>query len=142
MMELQYNGHAYSKRFSRELVSVMCVEANLPYNASSSIDWRRSSRRQLRVRDKRVGQLLQRCSGRYFWPDGVRFTCHQNNKRRFLRRSISPLPKTPPLPLKWSDEDTELELYAKEHGYDLEEGELSPGRHSVCNRLENLSMKK
>ncbi|AJD09271.1 late expression factor 6 [Condylorrhiza vestigialis mutiple nucleopolyhedrovirus] len=141
-MELYYNGHAYSKRFSRELVLFMCVEANLPCNASSSIDWRRSSRRRLRVRDKRVGQLLQRCSGRYFWPDGVRFTCHQNNKRRFSRRSLSPLPQTPPLPFKWSDENTELELYAKEHGYDLEEGELTPDRDSMCDRLENLNVKK
>ncbi|ABI13823.1 late expression factor 6 [Anticarsia gemmatalis multiple nucleopolyhedrovirus] len=141
MMELQYNGHAYSKRFSRELITVMCAEANPPCNAFFSIDWRRSSRRQLRVRDKRVGQLLQRCSGRYFWPDGVRFTCHQNNKRRYSHRPFSPLPKTPPPSFRWSDEDTELELYAKEHGYDLEEGEISPGRKSMCDRLENLSVK-
>jgi hypothetical protein len=129
-MELQYNGHAYSKRFSRELVTVMCAEA-IPFcNISASIDWRRSSRRHLRVRDKRVGQLLQRCSGRYFWPDGERFLCRFNNRRSPPRRRTTWSPPRTYTPCAWNKEgdNTELDLYAKTHGYDREEGELSPTR--------------
>ncbi|AAC59039.1 unknown [Orgyia pseudotsugata multiple nucleopolyhedrovirus] len=109
MMELQYNGQGYSKRFSRELVALMCA------GAVSGIDWRRSSRRRLRVRDARVFSRLQRCSERYFWPDGTRFWCHARKRRR----SPSLPARRPPTP-----REDALEDYAKEYGYDREDGEI------------------
>lgn len=118
-MELQYNGHAYSKRFTREMIMVMCADARKFYNPAVCIDWRRSSRRCLRVRDARMLELLQSCNRRYFWPDGKMFWCRAR-KRRPSPQQMS----TPHVSVTCEDE---LEHYAKTHGYDYEEdGEILP----------------
>ncbi|AHD25597.1 lef6 [Choristoneura murinana nucleopolyhedrovirus] len=122
VMELHYNGQMYRKRFSRELIALMCADAAIPCDAEKGINWRQSSRRCLRVRDERVFNRLQRCSERYFWPDGSRFRCRPRKRRLSPRQETwSPPCASPP-----RTNDTALEDYARVHGYDQEEGELTP----------------
>ncbi|AGR57002.1 LEF-6 [Choristoneura occidentalis alphabaculovirus] len=121
-MELHYNGQMYSKRFSRELIALMCAAAAFPCDAKRGVNWRRSSRRCLRVRDERVFNRLQRCSERYCWPDGSRFRCRPHKRCPSPRQETWSLPRTSTPRAN----DTELEDYARVYGYDQEEGELTP----------------
>ncbi|QDL56993.1 LEF-6 [Dione juno nucleopolyhedrovirus] len=145
-MELQYNGHNYSKRFSRQLIALMCAEATTPCDAMAGVDWRRSSRRCLRVRDARVFARLQRCSERYFWPDGVRFWCRARQRqqspiRRRRRRQQSPTRRRQRVALlspTARENDASLDDYAKMHGYDQEDGKLTPLSPLFSHSLDNI----
>ncbi|AGR57149.1 LEF-6 [Choristoneura rosaceana nucleopolyhedrovirus] len=124
-MELLYNGQMYSKRFSRELITLMCADAPTFCDATTGVNWRQSSRRCLRVRDACVFKRLQRCSERYFWPDGSRFWCRPRKRCLSLRRAT----KSPTRTLTSRMDDAALDDYAKVYGYDQEDGELTP--HAV-----------
>lgn len=106
-MELEYNGHSYSKRFARHFVAVMCEDGRCD---PAGVDWRRSSRRTLRVRDFRVYHRLLRCSERYAWPRKTPFWCRP-------RRAPARRPR---------QDDAAIEDYARAYGYDREDGEVSP----------------
>ncbi|BAE72404.1 LEF6 [Hyphantria cunea nucleopolyhedrovirus] len=130
MMELQYNGQAYKKRFVREFIALMCANAKTPCCAAAGINWRRSSRTCLRVHNARVFERLRHCSERYFWPDGNRFWCQPHRRHRPRRCATwSPHRASEPRTL----DDDALDDYAKTYGYDQEDGELTPLHQNINN---------
>ncbi|AAK85596.1 LEF-6 [Epiphyas postvittana nucleopolyhedrovirus] len=127
-MDLYYNGHTYNKRYTRHFVALMCADVFPHCDTVMGIDWRRSSRRRLRVHSRRVYDRLLHCSDRYFWPNGERFVCWPSrlptHRRRMShspirRRRVSYSPPNTPCVA-----DADIESYAKSHGYDREEGEI------------------
>nr|AFS51998.1 late expression factor-6 [Dendrolimus kikuchii nucleopolyhedrovirus] len=93
-----YNGYHVEKRFSREFLTfiyrslmVRLKKTQLPLDLKDSIDWYRSTRKQLYVLNKHVYTHLLQCSHRYYWPDGKRFVCRQYNdiSRRPIRSTAA-----------------------------------------------------
>lgn len=88
---LFYNGYNIEKKFSKEYLNhiyydqiARCFhEKNvLIPDLKASIDWDRSTRKQLHVLNKEVYKRLLQCEGRYYWPNGYRFLCRPYKTRR------------------------------------------------------------
>ncbi|USC25880.1 lef-6 [Palpita vitrealis nucleopolyhedrovirus] len=67
MFNVYYNGYYVEKKFSKEFLIHIVPELK------NCVDWTGSTRKCLRVLDKRVYKQLLQCDKQYYWPDGLKF---------------------------------------------------------------------
>ncbi|AGA16182.1 lef-6 protein [Thysanoplusia orichalcea nucleopolyhedrovirus] len=154
-----YNGYYVEKKFSKEFL------IHIAPDLKNNVDWNGSTRKHLRVLDKRAYKQLLSCDRQYFWPNGTKFVSRPYNRPNRThsaplkradsthrlksqvvdkrpRRSDSPYHRKDDgyvlasSPIPRSDWNEELKLYAETHGYD---DELEEGEIEERDSLESLN---
>lgn len=161
VFDVYYNGYYVEKKFSKEFL------IHIAPDLKNSVDWNGSTRKLLRVLNKRAYRQVLQCNGRYYWPDGTKFVSHVYNRsirthsatvkrtdssHRLKSQVVDKRPRrsldSPRLdgyvlassPIPHTDWNEELKLYAQSHGYDDDDDDdLEDGEIDERDSLKSLN---